>query len=77
MYVSLSLRVPVGSHAVNHRALSGVYQPVITQPLQNDVLFVELCVITCLVWTGPLMTGLDTPIKGPSIHVQGRRSGGG
>ena len=50
--------------------LAGVYKPVITQPLQNWVfLLVELCAIIFLVWAGPLVTGLDTPIKGPSdIH---------
>ena len=29
---------------------------------------VELCGIICLLWAGPLMTGLDTPIQGPLAH---------
>ena len=44
----------------------GVYKPVIMQPLQKDVVVVELCVMICLFWAGPLMTGLDIPIEVPS-----------
>ena len=40
----------------------GVYKPVIRQPFQNVVFFVELCVILFLVWAAPLTTGSDTPI---------------
>ena len=48
--------------------LAGVYKPVITQPLQNVLfLFVEICVIICLVWAGSVMTGLDTPTNIPLI----------
>ena len=49
--------------------LAGVYKPVITHPLQNNVFQVESCVILFLVWARPLMTGLDTPIKGPSVYA--------
>ena len=56
-------------HQTSHRALSGgVQKPVIAQPLQNGVviLFANYVILYLLDWAGLLMTGLDTPIKGPS-----------
>ena len=48
-----------------HRALSGGVQASHYATPPKRSLFVELCAIVRLVWAGPLMTGLDTPMKGP------------
>ena len=60
------LRALGGGLQLFSEPLAGVYKSVITRPLQT--VFAELCVILCVAWAGPLLTGLDTPIKGPSDY---------
>ena len=66
----ICLRCAVMLKDLIHRALGGCVQTSRWMTPPNLCVVAELCVIICSVWAGPLMTGLDTPIKGPSAHGQ-------